>query len=243
MMKLKGGYLFYGKPIGIILGSMRFPRPVGDIGHAETFPFPVRYISVEGAMFQRLVTEGDPALIEPYIEAARTLEAEGVRAITTSCGFLALFQRELAAAVKIPVFTSSLMLLPLVDTMLGPDQRVGVVTVDSSALTPDHFAGVGAANVPRAVVGTESGREFTRYQRENDMLMDFELARQDMINAALRLQEENQDVGAIVLECTNMPPYAADIQRATGLPVFDIVSLIHFAYLGLVPPIYQQKSG
>lgn len=235
-MKLSGGYRSYGQSIGIILGSMVIPRPVGDVGHAETFDFPVRYTSVEGAVYERLVTSGDRSLLEPYVDAARELEAEGVRAITTSCGFLAAFQRELASAVSIPVFTSSLMLLPLVHAMLRPDQPVGVVTVDSAALTLAHFAAVGAASTPRVVIGTEGGVEFTRYNRENDTTLDIELCRKDVVGAALALQRQTPEVGAIVLECTNMPPYAAAVQAATQLPVFDIVTLINFIHRGLRPP-------
>ena len=81
-----------------------FPRIPGDIGNAATFSFPVRYKVVKGASPQRVVKEADTRLLEPFIEAARSLEKEGVKAIGTSCGFLAIFQRELADAVDIPVF-------------------------------------------------------------------------------------------------------------------------------------------
>jgi Asp/Glu/hydantoin racemase len=46
------------------------------------------------------------------------------------------------------------------------------------------------------------------------------------VGVARRFVREHPDLGAIVLECTNMPPYADDIRRETGLPVFDIVSLV-----------------
>ena len=43
------------------------------------------------------------------------------------------------------------------------------------------------------------------------------------------------NVGAIVLECTNMAPYADDIRRATGLPVFSILTLINWFQASLSP--------
>ena len=124
-MIVKGGRTNYGEPIGILMLDTKFPRIFGDIGNAETFSFPVRYKRVVGATPQRVVKEADPSLIEPFIEAAKELEQKGVSAITTSCGFLAIFQDYLADAVDIPVFTSSLIQVPLVYRMLKkkPESR------------------------------------------------------------------------------------------------------------------------
>ena len=142
-MKVRGGRNLYGHDIGILVLDTVFPRIPGDIGHAGTFPFPVLYHKVRNASPARVVREGDPALLEGFVAGARTLEASGVLAITTSCGFLALFQRQLAEAVRVPVFTSALQLVPLVSRMLGPDRAVGVLTVDGLALGPRHLAGAG----------------------------------------------------------------------------------------------------
>src|SRR5262249_14800890 len=152
-------------------------------------------------------------------------EREGVGAITTNCGFLAKFQGELRAAVSVPVFTSSLLLVPLVHRTLPPGRRVGIMTVDASSLTAEHFDGAGIRrDIPVAVAGLETEKEFTRVLLGDEMVLGVERARAEHIVVARRLVAEFPDVGAIVLECTNMPPYTADIQRETGLPVFDIVS-------------------
>src|SRR5215216_3062485 len=114
MTRLRGGRTVYGQALGILMLDTRFPRPPGDVGHAATWPFPVCYRIVQGAQPHRIMGETpDPALLAPFVEAARELEAAGVRAITTSCGFLAAFQRELAAAVSVPVLTSALLQVPL----------------------------------------------------------------------------------------------------------------------------------
>lgn len=231
----KGGKAIYGAPLGILMLEARFPRIHGDMGNGTTWPFPVLYRVVGGASPEKVVLKGAAGLLPDFIEATRDLVRLGAEAITTNCGFLSLFQRELAAAVGVPVATSSLMQVPWVQATLPPGKRVGVVTVSSTTLTPAHLE---AANVPldTPVTGTENGREFFRVliKAEKDD-MDVELARQDVVQAALDLVARHPEVGSIVLECTNMPPYAADVQAATGLPVYDIYSLITWFHAGLRP--------
>lgn len=212
----------------------RFPRIPGDLGNPATFPFPVRYHRIQGASADLVVRKGARELLPAFIEGARCLERDGVGAIATSCGFLAEFQPDLAAAVRVPVITSSLMLVPLVRRMLAPGQAVGILTVDACALTSRHLAGVGITPEMRVVIaGLQTEREFTRVLLEDRPTLDIETARQEHLRVAARLCVEHPEVGALVLECTNMPPYRADIQRATGLPVFDIVHLLTLVHTAL----------
>jgi len=209
----------------------RFPRIPGDMGNATTFPFPVRYHRVEGAGPDLVVRRGAEGLLDAFIDGARYLEREGVAAVTTNCGFLVKFQRQMAAAVNIPVFTSSLLLVPLVHRMLGPGRRVGIMTVNAPSLSPEHLAGAGiGADIPLAVTGMETEKEFTRVLLDDELELDVALARDEHVRVARRLADAHPDLGAIVLECTNMPPYADDIRRETGLPVFDITSLVRMAH-------------
>ena len=231
----RGGKAIYGVPLGILMLEARFPRIPGDMGNGTTWPFPVLYRVVCGASPEKVVLKGAAGLLPDFIEAARDLVRLGAEAITTNCGFLSLFQRELAEAVGVPVATSALMQVPWVQATLPPGKRVGIVTVSASSLSPAHLE---AANVPldTPIAGTENGREFFRVliKAEKDD-MDVDLARQDVVQAALDLVAGHPDVGAIVLECTNMPPYAAYVQAATGLPVYDIYSLISWFHAGLRP--------
>ena len=233
--RVRGGRNQYGFSVGILVLDTRFPRIPGDVGNAATFPFPVRYHRVPGADPDRVVRRGADGLLPAFVEGARTLEREGVGAITTSCGFLVKFQRELAASVGVPLFTSSLLMVPLVHRMLGPGRRVGILTVNAATLGPEHLAAAGiGADVPIAVAGLEGEKEFTRVMIDDEPTLDVDLAREENVRVARRLIGDHPDVGAIVLECTNMPPYAADIQRETGLPVFDIVSLVTMVHGALV---------
>jgi Asp/Glu/hydantoin racemase len=229
--RVRGGFNQYGFTVGILMLDTRFPRIPGDMGNATTFPFPVRYHRVAGADPDRVVRRGADGLLPAFVEGARALEREGVGAVTTNCGFLVKYQRELAASVAVPVFTSSLLLVPLVHRMLPPGRRVGIMTVNAASLGPEHLAGAGIApDTPLAVAGLEGEKEFTRVLLGDEMELDPELAREEHVRVARRLVSEHPDVGAIVLECTNMPPYTADIQRETGRPVFDITTLVRMAH-------------
>ena len=231
----RGGKAVYGAPLGILMLEARFPRIPGDMGNANTWPFPVLYRVVRGATPQRVVLDAAAGLLNDFKEAAAELVAQGAEAITTNCGFLSLFQAELAAHVRVPVATSSLIQVPWVQALLPPGRRVGIITVSAASLTPRHLA---AAGVPPGTpfVGTENGREFYRVLiRGEEQDMDVALAAADILQAGRTLVGQYPDVGAIVLECTNMPPYAFALRETLDLPVYDIYSLITWLHAGLRP--------
>ena len=238
----QGGRASYGAPLGILMLDARFPRIPGDMGNATTWPFPVLYRVVRGASPERVVLQGACGLLDDFIAAAQDLVALGAEAITTNCGFLALFQAELAAAVRVPVATSSLMQVPWVQATLPPGKRVGVLTVSKASLTPAHLIAAGVpADTP--IIGTEGGREFFRVlitAEKQDL--DVALAEQDILTAGRELLAAHRDIGAIVLECTNMPPYAAALQAACGLPVYDIYSMITWFHAGLRPRRFDPRT-
>ncbi len=234
-----GGKSIYGAPLGILMLETRFARIPGDMGNAGTWPFPVLYRVVKGADPKRVVLNKAAGLLPNFIEAARDLVSLGAEAITTNCGFLSLFQQELAEATGVPVATSALIQVPWVQATLPPGKRVGVITVSAQSLTPRHLEAVGVpADTP--FVGTEDGQEFFRVLilGEKDDL-DVSLAAQDILEAGRRLLSRHPEVGAIVLECTNMPPYASSLRDALGVPVFDIYSLITWWHSGLRPRAFR----
>jgi len=241
-VRVFGGRTNYGEDIGILMLDTRFPRVPGDIGNARTFPFPVRYKIVRGASPARVVMEGDPALLEPFIAAARELEAEGVRAVTTSCGFLAIFQKELAAAVKIPVFASSLLQVPFLYGLFGHQGKAGILTARKASLGTRHFEGCGIRDIPLAIAGMDESPEFTRVFLRwgeggaEEAPLDLETAERELAEEARGLVARDPEVRFIVLECTNMPPFRKAIQEASGRPVYDIVTLVSYMQSGLFQP-------
>ncbi len=179
------------------------------MGNGATWPFPVLFRVVRGASPERVVLNGATGLLQDFVAAATDLVDLGAEAITTNCGFLSIFQREIAAAVGVPVATSSLMQVPWVQATLPPGKRVGIVSVSAQSLTPAHLEGAGVP-LDAPIAGTENGREFFRVLIKGEKQdLDVDLARQDVVEAGKGLVARHPDIGAIVLECTNMPPYAA----------------------------------
>jgi Asp/Glu/hydantoin racemase len=234
-----GGKTVYGATIGILMLQTRFPRIPGDMGNALTWPFPVMWKVVQGATPDRVVRQKAEGLLDAFIEGAREMVAAGADGITTTCGFLSLFQPQLAAALGVPVATSSLMQAPMIQGLLPPGRRVGILTISKPSLTPEHLSRIGVAG-DTPVWGTEGGTEFTRRILADDTEMDIDAARADLVNAARDFQAAHPDLGAILMECTNMMPYAADVRRVTGLPVFSILSFVSWFQSALAPPRFPE---
>ena len=214
--------------LGVLMLDTRFPRVLGDVGNPASFAMPVKHRVVAGASPQRVVREGDPALLTPFIDAAQALVAEGAAAITTSCGFLVEYQAAMQAALPVPVWTSSLLKLP---ELTAP----GVITVDALSLGARHLRAAGAdATVP--VVGLAPGCHLQQALLGDEPAIDAGRAEADVVDAAQRLVARWPMVREIVFECTNLPPHAKAVARATRRPVHHIISLLHERWQALEGP-------
>ena len=245
MAKASGGKAVSGAALGILMLEARFPRIPGDMGNALTWPFPVLYKVVREASPERVVRRRAEGLLEAFIAAGRELVAAGADGVTTNCGFLSIYQAELAAALGVPVASSTLMQVPLIARTLPPGRRVGVLTISAETLTEEHLAMAGA-DPETPIMGTDQlpdgGREFTRVILGNEAEMDVAAARLDNLDAARSLTSRHPDLGAIVLECTNMVPYAADIRAATGLPVYSVYNFITWFQGALSPRRFPSSA-
>ena len=206
--------------LGVLMLQTRFPRPLGDIGHPASLPFDERRRVVTGATPAAVVRGRDAALLAPFIEAGHALVAEGAQALTTSCGFLALWQRELQAALPVPVWSSALLQLagqaPL---------TCGVITIDAASLTAAHFLAVGA-DPATPVEGITRGSLLHRTLLQDLPELDMADAQAQVLAAAERLLARHPGLQTLVLECTNLPPYARALQRHTGLEVLDVLTML-----------------
>lgn len=233
-MKATGGKSVYGASVGILMLEAQFPRITGDMGNARTWDFPVHYKVVKSASPDLVVRRGAEGMLPAFIAAGQELVEMGADGITTNCGFLSIFQAELSAALQVPIAASSLMQVPMVNALLPPGKICGILTISGETLTARHLA---AAKVPigTPVGSTEGMQEFTRAILSNELELDVAAAEKDNIDAARRLVEDFPEIGALVLECTNMTPYASAIQKAIGLPVFSMLSFVAWFQSGLEP--------
>ncbi|MCU0775210.1 MAG: aspartate/glutamate racemase family protein [Ideonella sp.] len=214
-----------GPWLGILMLDTRFPRPPGDVGHPASWSMPVRWRRVQGASPRRVVRDADPALLEPFIETGRAMVAEGAAALTTSCGFLVRFQHALQAALPVPVWSSALLQIPALD-------HPGVLTVEASSLEAGALAAAGAApDTP--VEGLEPGSHLQDTLLNDRPELDIDRARADTVAAACRLVARHPTVRNLVLECTNLPPYADAVQAATGRPVHHLMTFVHSRWAAL----------
>jgi hypothetical protein len=229
-----GGKTLYGASVGILMLETRFPRIPGDMGNAETWPFPVLYKVVPGASPRRVVCEKAEGLLDGFLAAAAELVRLGADGITTTCGFLSLYQKEIAANVGVPVATSSLMQVPFIERVLPPGNRVGILTVSAANLTPEHLSAAGA-DPAAPVVGTDGGSEFSRVMIDDEERLDVAAAERDILAAGDRLVSSHDGIGAVLLECTNMVPYARALSQRLRLPVFSIYTFVTWFQSGLIP--------
>lgn len=218
--------------VGLLLLDTGFQRIPGDVGHPATWHFPVRRSIVRGVT-AALVAEGGSALVEPFVEAGLALIDQGVAAIATSCGFLAALQPELSARLPVPVATSSLLQIPTIFRLLPPGRTVGIVASLDRSLAPQLRALDLPVDLP--VVGLAEDSTMLRDLREGRSPIASDVHRRDVQAAAERLLRLYPHVGAIVLECANFPPHSEALAASTGLPVFDMVSLVNWMYTALAP--------
>jgi len=234
-----GGKNIYGATIGIMMLDTQFPRIKGDIANATTWQFPVQYRIVKGASPDLVVRHKAKGLLDKFIFAAKDLIDHGADALTTNCGFLSLIQDEVRTSVGVPVATSSLLQVPMVNAMLGGDLRAAILTISKAHLTEEHLRCAGVP-IDTPIGGTDGG-EFSKVILDDLPEMDFEKCRAEHIDASADLVRNNNNIGAIVLECTNMAPYAADIRKVTQVPIYSIYSLICWLQAGTAPRRFEHK--
>lgn len=204
-----------------------FHRPVGDIGNPATFPFPVLYHVVEEASVEKVVIEHDQQLLSSFIEAAKYLEREGAKAITTSCGFLTLFQQEIQQELAVPFISSSLLQVPFLQAM---GLRVGILTASKANLTAAHVQAVQIHTDTVTIAGMDEAPYFSGAIISQHLSLEMRQVEKEMQKVVRHMLAQDPSIDVLVLECTNMPPYRAALEEVTDLPIFDIVTCMKYIY-------------
>ena len=236
-MIISGGYPYSGEAIGILMfDNRRYPMAPGNVGNASSYDYPVRLKVVKGLTWYPPHAdqwgEPRPQEVDLLVDAAKELEQEGVRAIVTCCGFFSTVQDVLAAAVAVPVFTSPLILLPMLQRMISPSASIGVFTASKPHLDDSFFRAAGVADMSRIqVFGAESSSEFMATHLGGTRTdLDMSLLEQQLVDIAGAFADANPDLGMILLECTTFPSFAAVIQQRVGLPIVDYIGFMDFIY-------------
>jgi Asp/Glu/hydantoin racemase len=240
-----GGRAYYGQSIGILLfDGRRYPILPGDVANASSYDFPVRLKVVNGVFDvpppPELWADGQPPeSARLMLQAANELREEGVRAVVTACGFFVSLQDYLARRCGLPVFTSPLILIPLLSRMLG-NRKLGVLTASKSLLDERFLRVAGVTPEMNLVIqGIEESREFyATHMGGKRVTMDEDLLGDEVVGIAKRFASANQDMAAILVECSNLPTFSARIQRETRLPVFDYITFMRFLHRSLVQSHY-----
>ena len=210
-------------------GLMQLESLVGNSTNLASYNYPVRLHPVRGANVHTVLENPSREVLAQMIADAKAMAADGVKAITTSCGFNAIFQEELASALNIPVFTSSLLQVPIVQRMLGPQAEVCIVTANAGALRPEHLSAAGIQRTTGLhIVGLEQCTEWRRMFDEPEKDVDLALIEKEILSTCLAAQAAHPALRAFVLECTDLPPFSAAIRQQTGLPVFDFITMANY---------------
>jgi Asp/Glu/hydantoin racemase len=233
------GQVIAGYTVGILLLDVWYPLLPGNVVNACTYGYPVRHKLVPGATQTRLL-HFDPTLVDDLIKAGKELEMEGVRAIVGACGYFAYFQPQLAEALDVPVYLSSLIQVPWIRTGLKSGQKIGVLCADKKSLTSEVLKNAGVTDPEICVIsGLGDKPGFSAILQSDRGSFDNELVRNEVVKAAVDLVSDNPDIGAILLECSDMPPYSADVQAAVKLPVYDFITMINWVHQSVAQKPYH----
>lgn len=246
-MKVHGGRRYYGQAIGIACLDQKDPQPCipGNVANASTYDFPVRLVNIPGLHDNPFPPVCDAAgnytpEVQRTVDAVQELERDGVRAVVMSCGFFSLLQPVLTREVAVPVFTSPLLLIPLIARMIAPDRKVGVVTASRQRLTADYLEPVGVTpTAPIEICGLEPSTEFYAcFMGGTRTVLDVTCLRDEVVTIVRDFVAGHPAIGALLLECSDLPPFAADIQAAVNLPVFDYIGFVRLIYQSVVQRPY-----
>lgn len=230
----------YGMGLGIILLDMTFPGFPGDVRNPSAHGYPIQYEIAEGLDIENLVLHPeDPKNLESILRAAKKLERMGCKAVLAECGYFAWYQKDIAAAVDIPVFMSSLLQVPWAGQIIGPDKTVGLFMSMKKSFRDEYLERIGMPPGVKYVVGgaMDDGTctQFTKLwgfdeKRTGPAGADYKKAEREFIDAGIKFYTAHPGMGAMVLECTGFPPFARALQREIGIPVFSWGTLMDFAY-------------
>lgn len=211
-------------------GLIQLESLIGNSTNPASYPFAVEFRKIKGANIHTVLENPSPIVLKEMITQSKQLISEGIELITTSCGFNAIFQKELSDELDVPVFTSSLVLVPMIQLVTPEDGKIGIITAKQDALSEKHFLSVGIVNNSNLIIlGLEKKREWSKIFSSPDEKIDLKKITQEILNVAIHAKITNPEISSFVLECTDLPPFSSLIRENIHIPVYDYLSMITFA--------------
>lgn len=236
---IKPGQVSYGEAIGILLLDSCAPYIPGDVANATTYSYPVRYNRVPGLTVKRIFNH-DMDLLDSIINAALELKKDGVRAITGDCGFMAIYQKDLVCHLGLPVFMSSLLQVPFMERLIGEDDKIGIITANSKSLDKTVLRPCGADLGEKLIIrGLEDCPNFAAAFIDETGKLNKQKVESEVVSVANQMIAEVPEVKLLLFECSVLAPYGPAVQQATGLPIFDFITMINYIYTAVVKQCFN----
>jgi hypothetical protein len=222
--------------LGVIRLDYDYPAAPGDIDHPASYAYDVHYRVVPGFTFTMCMSgKLTPAVEAEFLEAIDELVAKGVSGITGDCGFMMWYQGLARKHTHKPVFMSALAQLPAVTCAYSPSEVILVMTANASTLGPMHDlirdeCGVDTEGKRFEILGCEDVEGFEAVIKGEKV--DVLKCTPGIVGKAKAAIAANPAIRAILLECTELPPYADALRHETGLPVYDAITCADFFIMG-----------
>lgn len=229
---IKGSMVVFAWEEGkVSLGLRQLEELTGNSTNPNSYHYPVIFQRIEGATWETVVESQDPTVLNNMIEQAKEYEKQGAASILTSCGFNAIYQKKIAQEISIPFYSSSLIQIPFIRAVIGDDRDILVITANKDSLIKEHFNETGTDDLSHIIIYGMS-EECDEWKNINsfEVRMDLNKLREEIINFSKRLAKDHVNAGAILLECTDLPPFSVIFKEETGLPVFDYMTLANYAH-------------
>jgi hypothetical protein len=230
----------FGVTIGLVQMHVNLAMIPGNMSNATTFDFPILYRRMNADNVADVMANPPTQnFTDAIVEAAQWLELQGVRAIMGNCGFFGSYQNAVKARINVPFYSSSLMMLPMMVHSMPGNKKVGVITANGPVLEKVQAienCGLSPEDKENRIVvmGCENGAEFSSAIMANTGVYNPLKVGQEIVAVAKQMLQENKDIGAILLECTELSPHAAEVQNAVRMPVWDYTTLTKWIYSGCI---------
>ena len=213
-------------------GLMQLETLRGNSTNPQTFDFPIIIERIPGACAETVIQNPSPLVLKSMINRAQELQKMGIKGITTSCGFNAIFQKEIYKTVKIPFFSSSLLQIPYIRAVYGNKRDIIIFTARKANLRQEHFFATGTTDISNLhLYGMkEESKEWLKMNTHFDANIDIEVLKKDFVRLAKKALNEHPDAVAFLFECTDMPPFSQLVRDTVGLPVYDFVTMTRYFY-------------